>query len=179
MAEIEQLDGPPVRAQAITEEIQREYLLWCAERFTTDHAVAFDDLDAALATHLREFAQELPHLLGPRGRLLIARVGSQVVGIGALRPIDPAVAEIKRMYVRPQARGQGTGRAILERLLADARTIGYQIARLETAPFMTQAHALYRSVGFQNRPIFDHTEASLSGLEPFMLCMELRLDAAA
>jgi GNAT superfamily N-acetyltransferase len=141
--------------------------------------VVFDDLDAALAAHTREFTQELPHLLGPRGRLLVARANSEVVGVGALKPIDATVAEIKRMYVRPQARGQGTGRAILERLLADARTIGYRVARLETATFMREAHALYGSLGFRDRPIFDQAESGLSGLESFMLFMELRLDHSA
>lgn len=179
MASIEQLDGPPARAAAVTEEILLEYLLWCGERLAADHGVVFDDTDAAVAAHHREFTQELPHLLGPRGRLLVARASSEVVGVGALKPVDSTVVEIKRMYVRPQARGQGIGRAILERLLADARTIGYRVARLETATFMREAHALYRSLGFQDRPIFDNTEASLSGLEPFMFFMELRLDKAA
>ncbi|GLZ02894.1 hypothetical protein Acsp03_03610 [Actinomadura sp. NBRC 104412] len=99
--------------------------------------------------------------------------------MGALKPVDETVAEIKRMYVRPQARGQGIGRAILEILLADARTIGYEVARLETATFMREAHALYRSVGFADRPMFDGNEAGLSGLESFMLFMELRLTDAA
>jgi GNAT superfamily N-acetyltransferase len=179
MASIEQLDGPPARAEALTEQILREYLMWCGERLTADYGVVFDDPDAAVAAHHREFTQELPRLLGPRGRLLVARADSEVVGVGALKPVDSTVVEIKRMYVRPQARGQGIGRAILERLLTDARTIGYQIARLETATFMREAHALYRSLGFQDRPIFDHTEASLSGLERFMLFMELPLDQAA
>jgi GNAT superfamily N-acetyltransferase len=83
------------------------------------------------------------------------------------------------MYVRPSARGHGIGRAILERLLADARTIGYQVARLETAKFMSEAHALYRSLGFHDGPRLDHPEAGLSGLEPLMIFMELRLDHAA
>ena len=176
MTTIEQLEGPPALAQALTEEILLEYLLWFGERLTEDHGVVFDDPDATVAAHQREFAQELPHLLGPRGRLLVAREGSEVVGVGALKPVDATVVEVKRMYVRPQARGQGLGRAILERLLADARTIGYQVARLETAIFMREAHALYRSLGFQDRPIFEHTEASVSGLDAFMLFMELRLD---
>jgi GNAT superfamily N-acetyltransferase len=179
MASIEQLDGPPARAEAFTEQILREYLTWCRERLAADHGVVFDDPDAAVAAHHREFTEELPHLLGPRGRLLVACASSVVVGVGALKPVDSTVVEIKRMYVRPQARGQGIGRAILERLLADARTIGYHVARLETATFMREAHALYRSLGFQDRPIFDHNEASLSGLEPLMLFMELRLDQAA
>jgi GNAT superfamily N-acetyltransferase len=179
MADIEQLEGPPARAEAVTGPLLRDYLMWCRERLTADHGVVFDDPDAALAAHHREFTQELPHLLGQRGRLLVARVGSEVVGVGALKPVDSTVAEIKRMYVRPQARGQGVGRAVLERLLADARAIGYQVARLETATFMREAHALYRSLGFTDRPVFDNSEASLSGLEPFMLFMQLRLDLRA
>ncbi|GIH90178.1 GNAT family N-acetyltransferase [Planobispora siamensis] len=179
MARIEQLGGPPARAEAVTGEILREYLVWCGERLAADHGVVFDDTEATVAAHHREFTRELPHLLGPRGRLLVARTDSGVVGVGALKPVDSAVAEIKRMYVRPQARGRGIGRAILERLLADARTIGYRAARLETATFMREAHALYRSLGFRDRPIFDRTEAGLSGLDAFMLFMELRLDRAA
>jgi GNAT superfamily N-acetyltransferase len=179
VASIERLDGVPERAEAITEEVLREYLLWCGERLTADHGVVFEDQDAAVAAHHREFTQELPHLLGPRGRLLVALESSDVVGVGALKPVDSTVAEIKRMYVRPRVLGQGIGRAILERLLADSRTIGYQVARLETAAFMREAHALYRSLGFQDRPMFDQNEASLSGLESFMFFMELRLDKAA
>jgi GNAT superfamily N-acetyltransferase len=179
MASIERLDGPPTRASAMTEEILREYLLWCGERLTAECGVVFDDTDAAVAAHHREFTRELPHLLGQRGRLFVARTGSEVVGIGALKPVDATTAEIKRMYVRPKARGLGIGRAILERMLADARTIGYEVARLETATFMREAHVLYRSLGFQDRPIFDNAEASVSHLEPFMLFMELRLNQAA
>jgi GNAT superfamily N-acetyltransferase len=149
--------------------------LWIGERLTADHGVEFDDRDAAVAAHHREFTRELPHLLGPRGRLLVARDDSGVVGVGALRPVDGTTAEIKRMYVRPRARGQGIGRAILERLLSDARAIGYRVARLETAAFMSEAHALYGSVGFRRRPIFDGTEAGISGLDALMLHMELRL----
>jgi GNAT superfamily N-acetyltransferase len=179
MAVIEKLDGPPERAAAITEEILREYLLWIAERFAADYGVAFDDPDAALEVHTREFTQELPRLLSPRGRILVAREDSEVVGVGALKPVDAGTVEVKRMYVRPKARGQGIGRALLERLLADARAIGYRVARLETIKFMSEAHALYRSRGFQDIPIFENTEAGLSGLEDFMLFMELRLDKAA
>jgi GNAT superfamily N-acetyltransferase len=178
MAVIERLDGTPAGAEAVTGEIMREYLAWCGERLTADCGVVFADPDASVAAHHREFTRELPRLLGPRGRLLVARDGSGIAGVGALKPVDPAVAEIKRMYVRPRARGQGIGRAVLDRLLADARAIGYQVARLETVTFMTEAHALYRSLGFRNRPIFDNAEAGLSGLESFMLFMDLRLDRA-
>ena len=179
MAVVERLGGLPAEAEAVTEQIQREYLLWVTERLTADLGVVFDDPDAARAVHERVFTRELPRLLGPRGRLLVARVDGEVVGIGALQPVGPGTAEIKRMYVRPQARGLGIGRVILDRLLADARTIGYRVVRLETAPFMAEAHALYRSMGFQDRPVWDHTETGLSGLASLMIFMELRLDQDA
>ena len=56
--------------------------------------------------------------------------------------------EIKRMFVLPTARGLGVGRAIVERLVADARALGFRTVYLESASFMHSAHALYRSVGF-------------------------------
>jgi GNAT superfamily N-acetyltransferase len=174
-ATIERLAGTPAEAEALTGPLLREYLLWIGDRLAADHGVTFDDVDAAVAAHHHAFTRELPHLLGPRGRLLVARTGPDVVGVGALRPVDAEIAEIKRMYVRPEARGHGIGRAILERLLADAAAIGYRVARLETATFMREAHALYRSLGFTGGPGFEENEASMSGLESFMLFMERRL----
>lgn len=178
MVDIEQLDGRPAAVEAVIEGLLREYLMWCAERLRADCGVVFDDLDSALSAHYREFAQELPRLLTSHGRLLVARTGIEVVGVGALKPVDATVAEVKRMYVHPSARGRGVGRAILERLLTDARTIGYRVVRLETLCFMHQAHALYRSMGFEEISIFARSEVSLSGLEPFTLFMQRRLGAA-
>ena len=58
------------------------------------------------------------------------------------------MGEVKRMFVRPSARGLGVGRAIVEQLTADARELGCEALVLESASFMHPAHALYRSVGF-------------------------------
>ncbi|GAA1042343.1 hypothetical protein GCM10009557_68130 [Virgisporangium ochraceum] len=57
------------------------------------------------------------------------------------------------------------------------RALGYRVARLETAVFMREAQALYRSLGFRERPVFEGSEAGLSGLDALMLYMELRLSA--
>jgi ribosomal protein S18 acetylase RimI-like enzyme len=67
------------------------------------------------------------------------------------------------------------GRALLERLMADARAEGYTAARLESLSFMTEAHALYRSFGFAHISMFDGCEAALSGLEGVTYYMELKL----
>jgi GNAT superfamily N-acetyltransferase len=91
---------------------------------------------------------DLDGLREPRARLYVAEVDDEPVGTGGLRPLGTEEAEIKRMYVRPSARGLGVGRAILHRLIDDARALGYRTIRLDTALFMREAQALYRSFGF-------------------------------
>ena len=92
--------------------------------------------------------RDLDRMREPRARLYVAEIAGEPVGMGALRPLSADEVEIKRMYVRPSARGQGVGRAILQRLVDDARALGYTAIRLDSAPFMHEAHALYRSFGF-------------------------------
>jgi ribosomal protein S18 acetylase RimI-like enzyme len=105
------------------------------------------------------FARELASLPGeyspPRGRLLLAGASNSPVGCAALRPLavadrpDGTVAEVKRLYLAPLARGSGLGRALVERLIAEARAIGYRELRLDTLAQMEVARALYRSLGFR------------------------------
>jgi ribosomal protein S18 acetylase RimI-like enzyme len=68
------------------------------------------------------------------------------------------------MYVQPQVRGIGAGRRLVERLLADARAIGYETVRLESLKFLSAAHALYRSVGFVE--ITPYAENSMKDYQP-------------
>jgi GNAT superfamily N-acetyltransferase len=103
-----------------------------------------EDIPAAVADTLAHLDQFAP----PAGRLLVVVEGETVVGCGCLRPIGPGVAEIKRMYLRPAARGQGLGRHLLEALLAAASKEGYREARLDTDGLMPAAVQLYRTAGF-------------------------------
>lgn len=104
------------------------------------------------------FERELAALPGayapPGGRLLLALVHREVAGCGALRPIAPGVAELKRMWVRPVFRGTGLGRAIAEELLRAADGEGYGAVRLDTLDTMRPAHALYASLGFREIPAY-------------------------
>ena len=99
------------------------------------------------------FEQELAGLPGdyapPDGRLLIAEYRNELAGCVALHKLDAGVCEMKRLYLRPQLRGRGVGRALAETVIAEARAIGYRKMRLDTVePVMPNAVALYRRLGF-------------------------------
>ena len=102
----------------------------------------------------QNFDQELASLPGdyapPAGRLLLAEYEGQLVGCVALRKLGDAVCEMKRLYLRPQFRGKGLGRALADRIIVEARGIGYRRMRLDTVePVMKDAVAMYREIGFQ------------------------------
>lgn len=119
-----------------------EYTEWARRRVLTDYGV---DLEFESE---QDLFRDLDSMRQARSRLYLAELRGEPVGMGALRPLGAEVAEIKRMYVRPSSRGLGVGRAILRRLIDDARALGYRTVLLDSAPFMHEAHALYRSFGF-------------------------------
>src|SRR5579872_1604535 len=107
----------------------------------------------------QNFDKELAGLPGdyapPEGRLLLVEYAGQLAGCVALHKLDSNICEMKRLYLRPQFRGKGLGRALAEKIIADARQIGYQRMRLDTVePVMRDAVAMYRRLGFNEIPAY-------------------------
>ena len=119
------------------------------------------------------FAAELAGLPGvyapPRGRLLLAFAGSEAAGCVALRQLGDGVCEMKRLFVRSAFRGQGIGRLLAERIVQEARAIGYRTMRLDTLPSMQLAIRLYEALGFRRCAAYYKT------LLPETVFMELEL----
>jgi len=116
----------------------------------------FEEYAAWLAVDLcfQGFDDELASLPGayapPRGRLYMAGPSDAPHGCIALRPLDAAAAvgEVKRLYVRPAARGRRLGESLVRRLMEDARAIGYRELKLDTLEWMSDARKLYERLGF-------------------------------
>jgi ribosomal protein S18 acetylase RimI-like enzyme len=101
----------------------------------------------------QNFGDELAGLPGqyapPAGRLAIALVDGQPAGCVALRPFDAERCEAKRLWVRPEFRGRGIGRALLDWVIAEARAAGYREMVGDTMPAMAQALGMYDRYGFE------------------------------
>lgn len=102
------------------------------------------------------FQKELDTLPGlyapPHGRLILARVHGRPAGCVALRPLQGKYCEMKRLYVRPEFRGSGLGRVLAQRIITEAKEIGYTAMRLDTVAAMQAARALYARLGFREVP---------------------------
>ena len=142
-----------------TKDLFREYFEFLRRDYGLD--ISYQGIDDELAA--------LPgHFAPPSGRLVLAVESGNPMGCAALRPLDAEICELKRMYVRPQFRGQGAGRALAIRLIQDARDIGYKLMRLDTGNFLLAAVNLYQSLGFKTIEPYNEVPEDIRGLAIFM-----------
>ncbi len=109
----------------------------------------------------QNFDEEVANLPGkyaaPEGRLFLAFSDEKLAGCIALRKLENGVCEMKRLFVRSEFRGQKIGVLLIEKLIAEAREIGYERMRLDTFPAkMGKAVSLYESYGFREIPPYYH-----------------------
>lgn len=112
-----------------------------------------------------------PASLGGEGSvLLVYEEGGGLLACGALKRLEVGVAEVKRMYTRPEARGRGLGRQVLGGLIAQGRQLGHSRLVLETGDLQPEAIRLYASAGFVRIPNYGYYVGIVNSL-----CYELRL----
>jgi len=123
----------------------------CLRAYAREIAERFDGgFDPALSNPVPD-----EELLPPRGTLLVATLGSEPVGCGAVKLHPGAPAELKRVWVAPGVRGLGVGRRILTALERHAAEHGWTAVRLDTNRSLTEAMALYRSAGYVEIPAYN------------------------
>lgn len=119
------------------ERLMREYVSWLP--FDVSE---FQDFDREMAEIQSEYGP-------PSGLAMLASLDERLAGVAGVRRVGPATAELKRMWVRPEARGHGLGQQMARRAIAEARGLGYRSVRLDTVTdVMTEANHLYDKLGF-------------------------------
>lgn len=126
--------------------LMRAFVAWHRERHVDDTALIGRYFDAD------EFERELSGLPGkyapPKGSLLVAHFAGEPAGCVAMRDLG-GVCEMKRMFVPVAMRNRGVGKALANRIIADARVAGYGLMRLDTSIHQLEAMRLYEAFGFR------------------------------
>ncbi len=157
--------------------MSRETNIFEAE--TPDHIKSARDLFEQYAASLgfdlgfQDFAAELKNLPGdyapPHGCILFVKQDGRTVGCVALRKLEGIISEMKRLYVIPEARGQGIGRKLAETVILRAKAMSYKRMRLDTLASMQAANGLYSSLGFY--PIAAYRYNPLEGAQFYELSL--------
>lgn len=150
--------------------LMRAFIAWHRERHVQDLALIDAYFDSAA------FEEELATLPGaylpPSGDLLLAMVAGDPAGCVAMRRVDAQTCEMKRMFVYPRFHGMGVGKALAQKLIADARAAGYRSMKLDTSIRQAEASGLYRHLGFETiQPYYEVSER----MREWLVFMELRL----
>jgi GNAT superfamily N-acetyltransferase len=130
----------PARSAA---DLQAVAALFTAYATSLPIELSYQDFEAELAGLPGKYAP-------PRGEVFLARdLDGVPIGCAAMRPLDDGVGEMKRLFLRPEARGLGLGRALTQAVIEQARTVGYGELKLDTLASMDAALALYEQMGFE------------------------------
>ncbi len=156
-------------------DLNEEYLTWAGqmilEKYNVDY---FSKVDQTIRQYAESTVDEFVDYRPPNGICYILKSESDVVGMGTIRKLNEGVGEIKRMYVRPQFRGKGIGKALLQELLNNAEEFKFSTIRLDSGAFMKDAQRLYRKFGFVEIEEYPQSEIP-SDLRHLWIFMEKRI----
>lgn len=122
-----------------------------------------NDPSVKIYLDIQNYDEELRHLEAkyglPAGRLYLACWEGALAGCIGLRKLDDETCEMKRLYVRPEFRGRHIGDTLIDRIIEDARDIGYRYLLLDTLPFLHSAIHMYQKRGFYEIPAYNDSPA--------------------
>jgi len=163
-------------------DLNEEYLSWIASELKKHYDFDIFNLEGTIQNNkieqkvlIRVYAkssvEQITSYIPPEGIYYILQIDEKIVGMGALRKIKMNIGEVKRMYIRPEYRGQGLGKALLEQILRKAKEFRFSTIRLETGKFMTTAQFIYHEAGFREIDEYPEIETP-PPLRPYWLFME-------
>ena len=139
---------PPEREEFTA--LLREYYGLMVERINADGGFAGDGSQA-----IEEFWGEVDKYMPPEGRLFLAKNDAgEMIGCGTMKKIKADTAELKRLYVKPEARGTGLGRHLVQRRIDAARNMGLKTLLVDTLKANVEMQGLYRSLGFEQIEVY-------------------------
>ena len=156
-------------------DLSEEYFSWMADELQNNYGIdVFSMLRITLRDYVKNNVDEFASFVLSDGVFYLLQVKEEIVGMGAIHKLKQETGEIKRMYIKPEYRGKGLGKEMLQQLLDKGKEFGFSAVYLETGAFMTTAQHLYRSMGFYDREEYPETEVPPQ-LRHVWLFMEKRL----
>ena len=156
-------------------KLSEDYFTWITDKVLQRYNIdTFSIIGESILEYSERTLEKYSSYLPPEGIYYVLQVKGKIGGMGALRKLKNEVGEIKRMYIKPEYRKKGYGKAMLKQLLKKGKEFGFSTVRLDTGKFMEAAQYVYRSAGFQEREKYPETEVPLL-LQPFWLYMEKSL----
>jgi GNAT superfamily N-acetyltransferase len=155
-------------------ELNLEYLTWIDDQAYTRYGARLNP-DGTVKEYLDSVFNEFSEIQPPKGLICILEVDGKAVGLGVLKQLSDEVAEIKRMYIRPQYRGHGFGNEIYQRLETQAEEYGYKLLRLDTAKFLEAAFHIYSKIGYVEVERYSGGEWDHRNDIPWTIFMEKKL----
>ena len=145
--------------------MNRAYLNWMRDKCLSYFELDMVDTIGPINDYVENSLLDFESLVPPQSIIYIVSFDGKIAGMGGLKRNNNEIAEIKRMYVKPDFRGKDLGNKIMNKLIETAKEFGYSKLRLDTGPISTVAHKVYKSAGFYE--IEEYPEAEVPTIVRF------------